>query len=291
MTFDNAKLAELKKVLAEKDAAFWETGKKIHDLTSKDGPLSDTDLEQHSRLANLHGVLDKEVKHLAADVERYEGKRPLTPEQQKSPSMLRRFLDKGVDGLEEWEIKSNIGEQNGRKVLKIYALATDTSQGENALPTDVAGGLVNDLKFYGGVQRMGSTITRNNGNPFVYPGLDDSTVMGTYAAQEAAVSEVDVGTISGVTVNAYTCNSGIIPIAREAVADIAFPIDREISERTRHRIGRRESLEMTTGTSSTAPTGVVGSGKGWNYLWQCSCYYCCGNDQSAIHGESGVSQP
>ena len=259
--FDKTKLADLKKVSAEKEAEFYEVGTKIRDLCAKDGAMDETDLSKHMALEGQHKVLEREMKAVKAEVDRYEGLKPLSKADQKSPSALRRFLERGADGLEAWEQEKFIGEQNGKSVLKIVGLSTDDSQGENALRTDVANGLVNRLLAYGGTQRMASTIVTGDGTKFVYPSLDDTNNSGTFGAQEAAVPTTDISNIGNVTFESHTCNSGIIPVAREALRDVAFDLDREVADRVVARIGRAESTAYTTGTASTAPLGVVGQAK------------------------------
>lgn len=124
------------------------------------------------------------------------------------------------------------------------------------IPTSLASEIEVALKSYGGMFEAGSIISTAKGGDLILPTVNDTTSKATI------VSEYDQSTkkapsFGSVTLKAYTYRTPIIPVSQELLQDSAYNLDAVLSGLLADSFSRGINEELTTGSGTGKPTGVV----------------------------------
>lgn len=124
------------------------------------------------------------------------------------------------------------------------------------IPSSLASEIEVALKSYGGMFEAGSIITTAKGGDLILPTVNDTTSKATI------VSEYDQSTkkapsFGSVTLKAYTYRTPIIPVSQELLQDSAYNLDAVLSGLLADSFSRGINEELTTGSGTGKPTGVV----------------------------------
>lgn len=124
------------------------------------------------------------------------------------------------------------------------------------IPSSLASEIEVALKSYGGMFEAGSIITTAKGGDLILPTVNDTTSKATI------VSEYDQSTkkapsFGSVTLKAYTYRTPIIPVSQELLQDSAYNLDAVLSGLLADSFNRGINEELTTGSGTGKPTGVV----------------------------------
>ena len=220
-----------------------------------------------------------------------DGREMTAEEQQRWDTMLADYdkVDKAVEAEERFmdicrkqaeeqmaRRDASIGQPLGeeyRRAFDDYLLngasgISPESRGaiERAGITGLAGGLIIPktltteievaLKAYGGMFEAGSFINTSRGGDLILPTINDTD------AKAVIVSEYDQSTrrapsFGSVTLKAYTYRTPVVPISQELMQDSAFNLDALIGSLLSESFARGVNLDLTTGTGTGKPTGVV----------------------------------
>jgi HK97 family phage major capsid protein len=140
-----------------------------------------------------------------------------------------------------------------------------------ATGTDAAGGYTVPQEFSGEIDRAllmwgpmwdGSIvreINTTNGREIDWPTVDDTGKSGRIKAENAAVDDdgTDDVTFGEKKLNAYIFDTGMVRIPIELLEDSAFAIEPLMTDLFGERLGRLANLELTTGSGSSRPQGIV----------------------------------
>lgn len=124
------------------------------------------------------------------------------------------------------------------------------------IPSSLASEIEVALKSYGGMFEAGSIISTAKGGDLILPTVNDTTSKATI------VSEYDQSTkkapsFGSVTLKAYTYRTPIIPVSQELLQDSAYNLDAVLSGLLADSFSRGINEELTTGSGTGKPTGVV----------------------------------
>ena len=214
-----------------------------------------------------HAQVERELRTVRAEVQRYELLEPLPSNAEPSP--FARFMRSGTSGLASDEVEVFTREttqappgMSGRAfVLRdepaqapaITAALTrsDAADWRAALPRPVYRGIVEHLAAFGGHHAAMSQFSTADGNPFAVPSMDESGIEGEILGQqntETTTQELPDPTI--VTFLAYTLSSRRCHLTREMIQDASFNIDAYARRTLMRRMGRTMAKATMDGTGA-----------------------------------------
>jgi HK97 family phage major capsid protein len=115
------------------------------------------------------------------------------------------------------------------------------------------------LKYYAPLLNGGcfSIMDTATGQLLPYPTNNDTTQTATLVSEGSGpIAEADV-TANHIQFSAWKYTSGIVQASLELVQDSAFPIESFLAERFAVRFGRKFESELTNGSGSSRPLGLL----------------------------------
>jgi len=139
--------------------------------------------------------------------------------------------------------------------------AGTTTAGGFTVPTELLNLLVKSMAAWGPMysENVGTVITTSGGNPLDMPTVNDTTVTAEAKAEGTALTD-DGGkdvTFGKKTLNAYVFDTEFVKFSMELAQDSIFNMETLLADLLGERLGRIANLQLTTGTGSSAPNGVV----------------------------------
>lgn len=186
--------------------------------------------------------------------------------QQQYRTAHTKYIRYGMEGMNQEE----------RDILRTGFVAPDGQNGNESRAQSVSGGspvglyggytvapeflreLESAMKFYGGMVDPNNTrvITTGTGADLPMPTSDDTSNAGARLGENQPITEQDV-TFAQTTLHAYKYTSKLIRVSWELLQDTAFDIEGEIARIAGERLGRILNTELTTGTGTGQPQGII----------------------------------
>lgn len=144
--------------------------------------------------------------------------------------------------------------------FRAQTAGTNTAGGYT-VPTELANMIIQSMKAWGPMYDPGVTAEMNTsgGNPITIPTVDDTAV--TAVAHTEATALTDDGgkdvTFGQKTLNAYAYDTEFVKWSWELAQDSIFNMESLLGSLLGERLGRIANLQLTTGTGSSAPNGIV----------------------------------
>lgn len=245
------------------------------DLDSITDETSEADAKEiegrfDARMADHDAIqrkLDREDQIAAAEKRAIENRRPL-PDDAEDLGDLK-------DKLPEYRnvfAKVICGQQDDlsaeeRQVLREgmtefrAQTAGITTAGGFTVPTTLADEIIRSMAAWGPMydEAVGTVITTASGNPMKIPTVDDTGV--TAGAHTEATALTDDGgkdvTLGQKSLDAYAFDTEFVRWSWELDMDSIFSMEQLLASLLGERLGRIANLQLTTGTGSSAPNGVV----------------------------------
>lgn len=140
----------------------------------------------------------------------------------------------------------------------------DQSKGTNSsggylVPASFQASLINGMKAYGPMNDASaiSWLTTSTGNQLQWPTNDDTANMGSMIGEAVALPTATDLVFGQVALDAYKGTSGILKISSELLNDSELPIETIIGAKLEERLGRLVNYQLTVGTGTNAPMGLV----------------------------------
>lgn len=138
---------------------------------------------------------------------------------------------------------------------RAQSVGTDSAGGYLA-PQDFMRELEMAMLYYNGPRSLARVITTANGNDMPWPSVNDTSNSGENVAENAAVNEQAI-TVGSRTLAAYKRGSGVVLVSEELMEDSAWAMGQVVNPILAERLARRQAAQLTTGTGSSQPQGVV----------------------------------
>jgi HK97 family phage major capsid protein len=141
--------------------------------------------------------------------------------------------------------------------------AGTTTAGGYTVPTELAGIIIKTMKMWGPMydEDIASVFNTSSGNPMKIPTVDDTAV--TAVAHTEGVALTDDGskdvTFGQKSLDSYVFDTEFVRFSMELAQDSIFNMETLLGGLLGERLGRIANLQLTTGTGSGAPQGVVGA--------------------------------
>ena len=208
------------------------------------------DLDSHAE--RVQKAIDKAAA--VNDILDSEGDKPgktlkgVKLEDEKRREVFARFIRNGWDALSREEVQSG-------RIRNAQAEGTNSAGGYLVPITTVAELLV-ELKAYGGVRSVATTIQTASGEVMNWPTLDDTGNVGELVAENAAAASQDA-TFGTVGLTPYKFSSKVFAVPFELLQDSVIDVEGIVNTMAAERIGRIMNTYFTTGTGTSQPKGIV----------------------------------
>ena len=139
--------------------------------------------------------------------------------------------------------------------------AGTTTAGGFTVPTELQAILIRSMVAWGPMydDDLCTTLTTTSGNPLPMPTIDDTAKTVSVTAEGVALA--DTGGKDAVfgqkQLDAFSFNTEWLRVSYELANDSVFAMEQQLGDLLGERLGRRANLELTTGTGSGAPNGIV----------------------------------
>jgi len=146
------------------------------------------------------------------------------------------------------------------KELRAQTSGTN-SAGGFTVPTELQNILVKSMLAWGPMydEAVGTVITTNGGGQLTMPTVND-TAVAAEAHTEGATLTDDGGkdvTFGQKVLDAYAWNTEWVRVSKELADDSIFAMEQLLGDLLGERLGRIANSQLTTGSGSSAPNGVV----------------------------------
>jgi len=152
--------------------------------------------------------------------------------------------------------------QSGYQSVESRAQTTVTTAGGFTIPEEMMPELVRSMLAFGPMYDPGVTreIVTSGGGAMPFPTVND-TANATNVAHTEGTSLTDDGgadvTFAEKTLNAFAYNTEWLRVSKELADDSVFAIEALLGSLLGERLGRTANIQLTTGTGSGAPNGIV----------------------------------
>lgn len=140
--------------------------------------------------------------------------------------------------------------------------AGSNTAGGYTVPTTLRAAIDKAMVFYGPMwdEQVCTVLSDNSGNPYLLPTVDDTSKTGAAKAENADLTTTtgSDAVIGQARLDGYTFSTpDFIRISVELAMDSALPFETVVSMLVAERMGRLANAQLTTGTGSSAPNGIV----------------------------------
>jgi HK97 family phage major capsid protein len=150
----------------------------------------------------------------------------------------------------------------GYKNVELRAQTTADAAGGYTVPTELLNILVRSMAAWGPMysEDVGTVLTTNGGGTLTMPTVNDTAVTAVASSGEAVTLVDDGGkdvTFAEKTLSAFAFNTEWLRVSKELADDSIFAMEQLLGDLLGERLGRIANLQLTTGTGSSAPNGIV----------------------------------
>ena len=207
----------------------------------------------------------------AADQEersRREAKRPSMPEGEAASggdmdyrTAFHSWLRSKSEDGEPLTAEARSVLRKGFGKIEARAQTTTNAAGGYSIPEQMMGEITRSMLAFGPMYDPGVTreIVTSGGNPMPWPTVNDTTV--TAGAHTEGATLTDDGgkdvTFGTKQLDAFAFDTEWLRISKELMDDSFLAVEALIGSLLGERLGRIANLQLTTGTGSSAPNGIV----------------------------------
>lgn len=151
--------------------------------------------------------------------------------------------------------------ERGFHQVELRAQTTTNSAGGYTVPTELMNILVKSMAAWGPMydESLATVITTAGGGTLTMPTVDDTSV--TAVAHTEGTTLTDDGgkdvTFGEKQLDAYAWNTEWLRVSKELADDSIFAMEQILGDLLGERLGRIANTQLTTGSGSSAPNGIV----------------------------------
>lgn len=286
MRFDPQALAELVDLRSQTATQLDEVAVRLNDMQESDTPWDEPRQRQYERLSMDHVRIETTLTRVTSDLREMQRRAPRRSTSAEQPA-LNRWVTRGHNGLTAEEQAEHLRPMDTEMedalpqgatpsdVFRIRAQTRsdiDTGTGAAGLAVEEQWDpeVIENLAFFGDVQRAATSFVTETGGDYTINGLDGTAQKGVLVTdQTAAIGNVDGANardlpevafppVKAVTFKAWLMHSGPMRIRREAMRDVHFNLQMRLDMAVMQRFGRGWLDYLTNG--GRAPYGTPGAG-------------------------------
>lgn len=152
--------------------------------------------------------------------------------------------------------------ERGYQKIEERAQTTTNAAGGFTVPTELMNQIIVSMKAFGPMydEATATVITTSGGGELTMPTVNDTAVTAVASPGEGVTLVDDGGkdvTFGEKVLNAFAYNTEWLRVSKELDDDSIFAMEQFIGGLLGERLGRIANLQLTTGSGSGAPNGVV----------------------------------
>ena len=253
--------------------ALWERAQEL--MTEARGENRPMSADERARYDDLTGLISEinereqdEKKNADMDRRFAEVKRPDAAYPREEDEQTQRATDKKAyrqafntylrNGHADLDPEQRKMLRNGQAPTELRALGTmPGASGGFLIPTTTQAMIVESLKFFGGMDRVGQHLDTDTGQPIEYPTNDDTANVGALIAENTAATSLDLS-FGQKKLDAFLFSSRIVLVPITLLQDAAVDIEAFIARKMGQRLGRIYNTYQTTGLGGgNQPQGLI----------------------------------
>lgn len=151
----------------------------------------------------------------------------------------------------------------GYQNVETRAQTTSNTAGGYTVPTELLNILVKSMAAWGPMydENVATVITTASGNTLTMPTVNDTTGGSLVVAHTQGTTLTDDGgadvTFGQKSLESYAFNTEWLRVSKELADDSIFAMETLLGDLLGERLGRVANTQLTTGTGSSAPNGIV----------------------------------
>ncbi len=151
----------------------------------------------------------------------------------------------------------------GYQNVETRAQTTSNTAGGYTVPTELLNILVKSMAAWGPMydENVATVITTASGNTLTMPTVNDTTGGSLVVAHTQGTTLTDDGgadvTFGQKSLESYAFNTEWLRVSKELADDSIFAMETLLGDLLGERLGRVANTQLTTGSGSSAPNGIV----------------------------------
>jgi HK97 family phage major capsid protein len=149
----------------------------------------------------------------------------------------------------------------GYQAVESRAQTTANAAGGYTVPTELQAELIKAMKLWGPMYDGAVTreLVTTGGNPMPFPTVDDTANTGSATTQGQTLTDDGSGDVvfGQRQLDAFAFATPWIRVSKELADDSALVIESVLADLLGERLGRLANTQLTTGSGSSAPNGIV----------------------------------
>ena len=218
-------------------------GRMVHTLCSKRGPLTPAERAQLNQLTDEMRGMETSIQSGA------DRKRDLAFTNFLRHGLSSNPFERGVSAEERALLTRDMA-TGGQGA---YPGATSGF----FVPVSFAGQVFSAMRDAGPVWRSSNVIDSENGRLLAIPTDDDAQITGERINENMQATDIDISGINQVILSSYHYTSRVVKVSLELAQDAGFPFGEYIAARLGTRLGRVTNTDLSIGTGSGMPLGLV----------------------------------
>jgi len=219
-----------------------------------------TKAETEERCEKVRGLIEPEIRE-----QRVDRRQTLTNRDRELAMRAWVCRASGNDSLvkESWleaanKCRVNLNDRGLKMAIEDRAGQTvgTASEGGYLSSSDTFVGLDASTLAYGGMLKSCRILRTSNGNQIHFATVDDTSNSASIVGENTEVSSTDI-TFSTKILNSFKYVTACFPVSIELIEDSEYPLIPYIEEALGERLGRKWNTDLTLGTGSDQPQGVV----------------------------------
>lgn len=236
-----------------------------HDAIMADFDKVEAKIEREERQAQLEARMEERAREERAkkrptgeDTDTRGADHGKAPEYRE---VFHKFLSLGADLAELEPEERAILKRGVQQSAEFRAQSTSNTAGGYTVPVELSNEIVKSMAAWGPMydEAIATVITTAGGNQINIPTVNDTSV--TAGAHTEGTALTDDGgkdvTFGQKQLNAYAFDTEFVRFSWELAQDSIFSMESLLGSLLGERLGRIANLQLTTGTGSSAPNGIV----------------------------------
>lgn len=150
----------------------------------------------------------------------------------------------------------------GHSDVEARAQTTAVAAGGYTIPTELMGIIVKSMAAWGPMydEDVATSLVTTGGGALTLPTVNDTASTAGASGGEGVTLTDDGGkdvTFGSKTLNAYAYDTEWLRVSKELADDSIFAVEQILGDLLGERLGRLANTQLTTGTGSSAPNGIV----------------------------------
>ncbi|MEY9580966.1 HK97 family phage major capsid protein [Bradyrhizobium diazoefficiens] len=233
-----------------------------HDTAMAEYDRIDKQIEREEKLAAIEKRADEARKRERPTNPDGEARGEDDGEKPTYRNVFHKFIARGADlselsGEERAVLKAGVQSKNEFRIQT----AGTTTAGGYTVPVELADQIIRSMKMWGPMydEAICTELVTSSGNQINIPTIDDTSKSAGAHTEGTALTDdgSEDATFGQKRLDAYVFDTEFVKFSMELAQDSIFNMEALLGSLLGERLGRTANTQLTTGTGSSAPNGIV----------------------------------